>query len=212
MLDMRSYRGPNGEDREESYGPAAYFLGPQQVAWLKRELMTSRATWKVIAADMPLGLIVYEDFSRQWGVEAVAQGSDGPPRGRELEIADLLVVHQARRRPQHGLAHRRRALHRGALLRSEQGGVPGLRAVLGVRVGPDPCRHFRPNDLDNTFGPQLMYAKAPSKEQGVNLSPATQFQFFGHVAIEGATGVMTVTLKDIDDRALWSTKLEPKMG
>ena len=57
-----------------------------------------------------------------------------------------------------------------------------------------------------------MYAKAPSKEQGVNLSPATELQFFGHVAIDGATGVMTVTLKDIDDRALWSTKLEPKMG
>ena len=29
MLDMRSYRGPNGEDSEESYGPAAYFLGPR---------------------------------------------------------------------------------------------------------------------------------------------------------------------------------------
>ena len=67
MLDMRSYRGPNGEGREESYGPAAYFLGPQQVAWLKRELKTSRATWKVIAADMPLGLVVYEDFSEQMG-------------------------------------------------------------------------------------------------------------------------------------------------
>src|SRR6266568_3930820 len=38
MLDMRSYRGPNGEGQEESYGPAAYFLGPAQVAWLKREL------------------------------------------------------------------------------------------------------------------------------------------------------------------------------
>src|SRR6266700_5847724 len=57
MLDMRSYRGPNGENLETSYGPAAYFLGPQQVAWLKHGLFTSRATWKVIAADMPLGLI-----------------------------------------------------------------------------------------------------------------------------------------------------------
>jgi alkaline phosphatase D len=45
----------------------------------------------VIAADQPLGLIVYEDFVRRWGVEAVAQGMDGPPRGRELEIADLLA-------------------------------------------------------------------------------------------------------------------------
>jgi alkaline phosphatase D len=32
------------------------------------------------------------------------------------------------------------------------------------------------------------------------------------VAIDGASGEMTVTLKDIDDRALWSTKLEPKTG
>ena len=55
-----------------------------------------------------------------------------------------------------------------------------------------------------------MYVKAPTKEQGINLSPASGLQFFGHVAIEGATGVMTVTLKDIDDRALWSTNLEPK--
>ena len=34
MLDMHSYRGPNGEDREESYGPAAYFLGPTQLVWI----------------------------------------------------------------------------------------------------------------------------------------------------------------------------------
>jgi hypothetical protein len=38
MLDMRSYRGPNAEGLEETYGPGAYFLGPAQVAWLKREL------------------------------------------------------------------------------------------------------------------------------------------------------------------------------
>ena len=50
-----------GEGREPSYGPDAYFLGPTQVAWLKRELMASRATWKVIAADMPLSLVVVYD-------------------------------------------------------------------------------------------------------------------------------------------------------
>jgi alkaline phosphatase D len=35
-------------------------------------------------------------------------------------------------------------------------------------------------------------------------------QFFGHVAIDGATEVMTVTLKDVEDRALWSTRIEPR--
>jgi alkaline phosphatase D len=146
MLDMRSYRGPNGEGQEESYGPAAYFLGPAQVAWLKRELLNSQATWKVIAADMPIGLVVVYDTDRKWGVEAIAQG-DGPPRGRELEIADILSFIKTDARAQHALAHRRRALHRRALLRSQQGGVPGLRAVLGIRVGPDPRRKLpaKPN-------------------------------------------------------------------
>jgi hypothetical protein len=30
------------------------------------------------------------------------------------------------------------------------------------------------------------------------------------VAIDGATEVMTVTLKDVADTALWSTQIEPK--
>jgi alkaline phosphatase D len=210
MLDMRSYRGPNGEGREEAYGPAAYFLGPQQVAWLKRELKDSRAVWKVIAADQPLGLVVHEDFVRQWGVEAIAQGMDGPPRGRELEIADLLAfIKQAGVRNTVWLTadvHYTAAHYFDPNKAAFQDFEPFWEFVSGpIHAG---C--FPKSELDNTFGPQLVYAKAPTKEQGINLSPATEFQFFGHVAIEGATGVMTVTLKDIDDRALWSTNLEPK--
>src|SRR5262249_12015662 len=90
MLDMRSYRGPNAEGRDETYGPASYFLGPKQVAWLKQELTNSKATWKIIAADMPISLVVYYDAANSFGVEAVAQGDPGAPRGRELEIADIL--------------------------------------------------------------------------------------------------------------------------
>jgi alkaline phosphatase D len=37
-------------------------------------------------------------------------------------------------------------------------------------------------------------------------------QFFGHVQIEGATGRMTVTLRDRNDVALWSTTLDPPRG
>lgn len=45
-----------------------------------------------------------------------------------------------------------------------------------------------------------------------NLAPWFGLQFFGHVAIDGATEVMTVTLKDWDNRALRSTTLGPKIG
>ena len=80
---------PTVRTSRPAYGPDSYFLGPDQLSWLKRALLNSRATWKVIASDMPLSLIVYDDAANKKGSEAFAQG-DGPPRGRELEIADLL--------------------------------------------------------------------------------------------------------------------------
>jgi alkaline phosphatase D len=211
MLDMRSYRGPNAEGRDATYGPASYFLGPQQIAWLKRELLNSRATWKVIAADMPLGLVVFYDFPRSWGVEAMAQG-DGPPLGRELELVDLLsFIKRAGIRNTVWLTadvHYTAAHYYDPNKAVFQDFEPFWEFVSG----PLHAGTFGPNDLDNTFGPQLMYVKAPTKEQGQNLSPASGLQFFGHVAVDGASGVMTVTLKDVDDRALWATRLEPKLG
>src|SRR6267142_455259 len=74
MLDERSYRGPNGPNLQTAYGPDSYFLGPDQLAWLKRALLSSRATWKVIASDMPLSIIVYDDAPNKKGSEAFAQG------------------------------------------------------------------------------------------------------------------------------------------
>jgi alkaline phosphatase D len=35
-------------------------------------------------------------------------------------------------------------------------------------------------------------------------------EFFGRVDIDGRSGIMTVTLKDVDDRALWSIDIEPR--
>ena len=58
----------------------------------------------------------------------------------------------------------------------------------------------------------MVYVKGSNRELGANLSPAYGLQFFGHVAIDGATGEMTVTLKDVADNALWSRKLEPRLG
>ncbi|MEA3025105.1 MAG: alkaline phosphatase [Alphaproteobacteria bacterium] len=170
MLDMRSYRGPNGEGREETYGPAAYFLGPQQLAWLKREVMASRATWKVIAADMPIGLVVYYDFAKQWGVEAVAQGMDGPPRGRELEIADLLafIKHAGVRNTVWLTAdvHYTAAHYYDPNKAAFQDFDPFWEFVSG----PLHAGTFGPNDLDGTFGPQLMYVKA----QGAGPEPVAR--------------------------------------
>ena len=142
MLDMRSYRGPNGEGKEDSYGPTAYFLGPTQIAWLKQELANSRATWKVIAADMPIGLVVVYDSDRKWGFEAVAQGDGGPPRGRELEIADLLSF--IKRAGVRNTVWITADVHYTAAhyYDPNKAAFSGFRAVLGIRFRPDSRWHL----------------------------------------------------------------------
>ena len=52
VLDMRSTVPSQRED-----GTANRSWARRSVAWLKRELMHSRATWKVIAADLPIGVV-----------------------------------------------------------------------------------------------------------------------------------------------------------
>ena len=200
MLDMRSYRGPNGDGRQESYGPAAHFLGPAQVAWLKRELGGSRATWKVISADLPIGVTSYD---------AAAQG-DGPPLGRELEIADLLsfIKHAGVRNTVWITAdmHYTAAHHYDPNRAVFQDFEP----FWEFMSGPIHAGTGGPGVLDNTFGPRAVYQNACSKEQGDDLAPCFGLQFFGHVAIDGASEVMAVTLKDVADRALWSIELVPQ--
>jgi alkaline phosphatase D len=210
MIDMRSYRGPNAEGMEAIYGPASHLLGPAQIAWLKRELMSSRATWKVIAADMPIGLIVFDDFEHKWGVEAIAQ-SDGPPRGRELEIADILAF--IRRGGIRNTVWLTADVHYTAAhyYDPNRAVFQDFEPFWEFVSGPLHAGSFGPARLDNTFGPQLVYAKAPGPGQSQNLPPSEGLQFFGQVTIDGATEVMTVTLKDVADHSLWSTQIEPKL-
>ena len=87
VLDMRTYRGPNSPGLDPA-GPNTTILGDDQLAWIERELRRSRAVWKIIASDMPVGLVVPDG---PVNIEAVADRDPGVPLGRELEIASLLA-------------------------------------------------------------------------------------------------------------------------
>ena len=205
FLDMRSYRGGNGADMEEELSPEARILGAQQVAWLKRALAESRATWKVIASDMPIGLVVPDGEK----IEAVAQGDAGPARGRELEIADILrYIKSAGVKNTVWLTadvHYTAAHHYSPDRAAFQDFEPFWEFVSG----PIHAGTFGPNALDMTFGPEVRYVKAPAEGQ-VNLPPSAGFQFFGLVDIDGDSGQMTVRLMDRADTELWSITLDPE--
>ena len=210
VLDERSYRGGNGPNLETSYGPAAYFLGPEQMAWLKRELLNSRATWKVIASDMPLSLIVYDDATNKKGSEAFAQG-DGPVRGREFEIADILRF--IKMAPIQNTVWLTADVHYAAAhyYDPNKAQFQDFEPFWEFVSGPLHAGTFGPSELDNTFGPEVRFVKAPGQDNQ-NLPPSAGMQFFGHVKIDGASGQMTVTLRDRADVALWSTTLDPKLA
>ena len=92
MLDERSYRGANSPNTQPELDAASAFLGSAQLAWLKLSLLESNATWKVIASDMPLSIVVRDlnpDVPKG-NFEAWANADGGKPSGRELEIANLL--------------------------------------------------------------------------------------------------------------------------
>ncbi|MGJ4880316.1 alkaline phosphatase D family protein [Bradyrhizobium sp. HKCCYLRH1065] len=210
VLDERSYRGANGPNLEDKYGPASYFIGPEQMRWLKQALLNSRATWKVIASDMPLSIIVYDDAANKKGSEAIAQG-DGPARGRELEIAEVLRF--IKTAPIQNTVWLTADVHYAAAhyYDPNKAQFQDFEPFWEFVSGPLHAGTFGPNELDNTFGPEVRFIKAPGLDKQ-NLPPSAGMQFFGHVKIEGATGQMTVTLRDRADVALWSTTLDPKLG
>jgi alkaline phosphatase D len=210
MLDERSYRGPNGPNLQAEYGPDAYFIGPEQMQWLKRALLNSRATWKVIASDMPLSLIVYDDATNRKGSEAFAQG-DGPPRGRELEIAEILRF--IKTAPIRNTVWLTADVHYAAAhyYNPDKAQFQDFDPFWEFVSGPLHAGTFGPNELDNTFGPEVKFVKAPDQDQQ-NLAPSANMQFFGLVRIDGNSGQMTVSLRDRTDAELWATKLDPKLG
>ncbi len=204
VIDMRSYRGPNSYNRQEREGSDTDFLGAPQMGWLMDGLRASKAKWKVIASDMPLGLLVADgrDAAGRSMFEATANG-DGPPLGRELELSRLLT------------------------------GIKGVKNVVWLTAdvhytaahyydpakavfhdfspfwefvsGPLNAGSFGPGVLDNTFGPQVIYQKHPGKGEAA-VGPAAGLQFFGEVAISEA-GEMTVRLRDLNGAVLFEKGL-----
>jgi alkaline phosphatase D len=207
-IDMRAYRGPNTDGLETELSRTAMILGAEQMRWLKQALLACDATWKVIAADMPVGLIVWDNFREQRGSEAVAQGDDGPPLGRELEIAGLLRFIRDNRIQ--NVVWLTADVHYTAAHYYDPGRAQfrDFAPFWEFVSGPLNAGSFGPNALDRTFGPKAVFVKGPPEGQ-VNLPPSAGLQFFGQVDIDGATEVMTVTLKDLAGASLFTQMLEP---
>ncbi|MFC9339929.1 alkaline phosphatase D family protein [Streptomyces sp. NPDC057020] len=200
VLDMRSFRNANSPGRQPD--DTTGILGAEQLAWLKRELAASTAVWKVLAADMPLGLVVPDGTN----IEAVAQGDPGAPLGRELQIAELLRFVKHRRIT--GTlwltadVHHTSAQHYAPERAAFQDFAPFWEFVSG----PLAAGGFPASALDATFGPERVFVRAPER---ANLSPMESPQYFGEVDIDGHSGELTVRLRAEGGTVLFSKVLRP---
>ncbi|MDD5275668.1 MAG: alkaline phosphatase D family protein [Methylovulum sp.] len=208
VLDMRSYRGPNSNNLQTVESAETAFLGNEQVAWLEDGLKNSKAVWKVIAADMPVGLNISDDFvnnpPQRW--EAVANGNNGPAAGRELEMARLLSDIKAA--DIKNIVWLTADVHYAAAhyYDPSKAASSDFKGFWEFIAGPLNAGSFGPNSTDGTFGPQVEFVKAPPAGQ-VNLSPYAGLQFFGDVNIDKKTKAMTVDLKDLYGASVYSKTL-----
>jgi len=199
VLDMRTFKDPN--DGNTYADPDRGMLGDQQREWLISGLLASRATWKVIANDLPLGLVVPDGPAAQ---EGVAQGDSGKPLGREMEFATVLQT--CFRAGVTGLVFLTADVHYTAAHHYDpaRAAVGDFAPFWEFVSGPAHAGAFGPNVLDGTFGPEAVYVHAPPV---ANTSPAEGFQHFGEVSIDAHSGAMTVDLRDREGVSLWSTTL-----
>lgn len=212
VLDMRSYRGPNSANLQTTPSDATAFLGREQLDWLKAGLKHSRAVWKVVAADMPLGLNVGDgatpDGRPRW--EAVANGEAGAAKGRELELVELLS--HLERRDVHNVVWLTADVHYCAahFYDPAKAAFRNFDGFWEFVAGPLNAGTFGPSTLDGTFGPQAVFFKAPPAGRS-NLSPYSGFQFFGEVNIDAQSADLTVDLRDINGVSVFRKRLPPRM-
>ena len=205
MLDERSYRGPNTYNRQTEASAETAFIGNTQVQWLKNQLQKSTATWKVIASDMPIGLIVPDG---PVNFENFANG-DGPPLGRELELADLLQF--IKRKDIKNVVWLTADVHYAAAhyYNPNKAQFTEFKPFWEFVAGPLNSGTFGPNQLDNTFGPEVKFISIPP-DLKPNRPPSAGLQFFGTVKINSYSEIMTVALYNLEGKTLYSVDLQPE--
>lgn len=204
FLDMRSYRGPNSLNRQEKASAETAFLGEEQLQWLEQSLADSKASWKIIASDMPLGLRVTE-----WQSEVAenAANGDGPVLGRELEIAHLLEF--IAKKDIHNVHFITADVHYCAshYYNPNKAQFKNFKPFWEFVSGPLHAGSFGPGELDNTFGPELIFKGIPD-DMPPNSPPSDNYQFFGEIEIDGFENTMTVKHFNRLGKELWRKTLK----
>ncbi|WP_395402211.1 alkaline phosphatase D family protein [Arthrobacter sp. UC242_113] len=200
-LDMRAFKDPNTDGKETRL---THILGQEQADWLIREVSKSKATWKVISADLPLGIIVPDGAAAQ---ESLANRDAGAPLGKELEIARVLSAFKRNRVK--NIVWLTADVHYCAAhhYSPERAAFQDFDPFWEFVGGPINAGSFGPNQMDGTFGPEVVFSKAGAY---AGESPRSgESQYFGHVDL-GEDDVFSVTLRNANGTVIFRKDLNPE--
>lgn len=203
VVDLRSFRTANTAAGDDG----APMLGTDQARWLVDALSRSRATWKLVACDQPLGLVIPDGDDDPARQEGWALPGDAP-RGRERELAAVLA--ELDRRGVDDVVWLTADVHYAAAHRYDpaRARVERFRPFWEFVAGPLHAGTFGPNPLDPTFGPTVEFQWAPDPGTG-NLAPSQGLQTFGTVELDPRTRALTVRLHGRDGAVRHAVTLPP---
>jgi alkaline phosphatase D len=151
-----------------------------------------------------LGIVVPDGPVNQ---ESLSNRDNGAPLGRELEIAGVLSAFK-----KYGVKNTvwlTADVHYCAdhHYSPERASFKDFQPFWEFVAGPINAGSFGPNDMDGTFGPDVVFSKAgrfpgESPRNGEN-------QFFGHVEL-GSDDSFTVSLRNANGAAVFSKVLSPE--
>lgn len=200
LLDLRSYRAPNGANREPRPDESTRLLGRRQIDWFKRELAESRARWKIVGGEMPIAT-----FAPKFGNDSWANG-EGPPLGREHELAEILT--HIRDNDISNVVWLSADVHYAMAIEylPQFAHFKDFKPFWEFIAGPLHAGTFAPTgDLDSTFGARERFCAVP-RDLKPNRPPSEGLQFYGKAVIREES--LEVTLHNQRGDELYRKRFE----
>jgi alkaline phosphatase D len=197
VLDCRTFRTPN----DANTGDGAAMLGAAQAAWLVETLAASRARWKLVACDQPIGLVIRDDANH----EGWANDDGGPPRGREKELAGVLAALKAR--GVRNVAWITADVHYAAAHHFDPVRAKSIdfEPFWEFVAGPIHAGAFGPEVLDPTLGGEVRFQWAPRPGKPQPVAPWDEPQSFG--TIDVAPDALAVAIWGLDGKPRFRVEL-----
>lgn len=204
VLDTRSHRRANAAaDRAE--GAPKSMLGADQEDWLRRALIASDATWKLVVTSVPLAIPTGSDPARN-GRDGWA-GFDTPTGFERSLLALLAALREAGVRNTLWLAT---DVHFASVQRfSPFPEHPDFR-FLEVVTGPLQAGSFPKRELDPTLRPERLFFHGPEPgTEPKRFEDALRWFNFGTLEVD-ADGRLALAVRDVNGAALFERTLEPR--